>query len=192
MKRLLVVAAIAMFTGLPASSQYIPDYVQKNLADLANGKQVQCGGPFGQGWGTYRITDGDQYHFVWCSYTNSDGWAQIAINMRVFSFDLHPIREFRDLLGRRSWAAWSSPKLTWIGTSNDMFLDEVSMGKYYSLGEKQAASGGTIRPLIYRHDLLKQDYLDRITAATKGALTFQIYPALTGATPGMFHLETTH
>lgn len=168
---------LVVFLGQLAFSQRVPEWVQTELQNLQAGKKVGSGGPFGHGTGTYRIANGKEIPFNWISYYNSDGWAQIALTTKVFTFDLKTIRQFRDQIGRRGvWNAWSSPKITWIGTSNDMNFEEHGLQDKYMHVEKvtKLAGGGTSGVYVHHYVELKRDYLDRITAATRGALKFNV------------------
>ncbi|MFA5155338.1 MAG: hypothetical protein WC453_02790 [Patescibacteria group bacterium] len=151
--------------------------------------QEEYSGPLGHGTGYYTKTadsTAHKYYFTWKSYTNSDGYIQIEMDVAIKQSDANVIKKFRDQMNRDGvWDATVTPtnSTTWIGTSNDIFcLDRLSK-KYFHLGKEQkVAGGGTTAPLIFHYRTLKRDYLERISRALNNRLIF--YVAELGETKG--------
>jgi hypothetical protein len=159
----------------------VPNWVKDDLATLDAGQKVSRGfnGPLGHGTGTYTTKDNQGKEavatFNWISYTNSDGWVQVAFHANVYGHHLRPIQQFKDQLGRPDfWDARSIDGLTWIGMSNDLWADEALGKKYFHEGKTTYFAGGSSAEYVYHYLPLKVDYLDRITKATNGALKFNV------------------
>jgi hypothetical protein len=173
MKKLLVFL-VATIMSVFAFGQ-IPADVSRDLTLLASGKEIKCGGPLGHGTGTYSV-GGKEIPFVWVSYTNNDFWIQVAISIPIYSFDLEPIRKFRDQIGRDGiWDARIVGNMTWVGMSNDIFCRRDLEKKYTHTGNwVTTKDGGKVGEIFFHYQLLKKDYLDRISVATLGGLKFRV------------------
>jgi len=154
----------------------IPNWVQIQLARMKSGKSVECHSTFGHGAGFYHLTEGHDIPFYWYSYSNSDGWEQIALTTRVFGFDRRSIRALRDQLGRLGvYDSWASKDITWIGMSNDLWCRDDLQHKYMHVAKwTNMPGGGKVGEYEFHRAELTHDYLDRITTATGGHLRFTI------------------
>ncbi len=153
----------------------VPGWVQAQLAKMSAGKSVECNSTFGHGTGVYHLATGHDIPFYWYSYSNSDGWEQIALTTRVHGYDLRDIRSLRDQLGRRGiYNGWASDDFTWIGLSNDLWVKDDLTAKYAHVSKWTTSGGGKTGEYAYHRAELKRDYLDRLTAVTGGHLRFNM------------------
>jgi hypothetical protein len=128
------------------------------------------------GTGTYRFADGHEVLFEWVSYKNDDDSFQIKLNVRVFGFDLAPIRAIRDTLGRNIYETEVDNQHYWttyIRASNDwgfdagMYPDGRKTGLVDEFPADSDSSSGVDMVAVTRY------YLSKISSATP-ALQFEV------------------